>query len=66
MSDQNKETLADTAGSKPISGPLRQQPDRLPGRRDALPPGALGDGLPADPQGDENRQPPANAPTIPE
>jgi hypothetical protein len=39
--------------------------DSLPGRRNALPEGALGR-LPADPQGDENREPPANAPTIPE
>jgi hypothetical protein len=39
--------------------------DSLPGRRNALPEGTL-DRLPADPQGDENREPPANAPTIPE
>jgi hypothetical protein len=38
--------------------------DSLPGQRDALPEGALG-GVPAEPQGDENRSPPANAPTIP-
>lgn len=38
--------------------------DSLPGERNALPPGALG-GIPQDPQGDENRDPPANAPTIP-
>jgi len=38
--------------------------DSLPGERNGLPEGALG-GLPADPQGDENRDPPANAPTIP-
>jgi hypothetical protein len=36
--------------------------DSLPGERNDLPEGALG-GLPADPQGDENRDPPANAPT---
>ena len=39
--------------------------DSLPGERNDLPPGALG-GLPRDPQGDENRDPPPNAPTIPE
>lgn len=39
-------------------------PDRLPGRRDGLPPGSLG-GVPVDPQGDENRDPPRNAPTPP-
>jgi hypothetical protein len=38
--------------------------DSLPGERNDLPAGALG-GLPVDPQGDENRRPPANAPTIP-
>jgi hypothetical protein len=39
--------------------------DSLPGQRNDLPEGAL-DRLPPDPQGDENREPPANAPTIPE
>ena len=39
--------------------------DSLPGQRNDLPVGAL-DHLPAEPQGDENREPPANAPTIPE
>jgi hypothetical protein len=39
--------------------------DSLPGRRDGLPEGALGRS-PAGPQGDENRDPPPNAPTIPE
>lgn len=38
--------------------------DSLPGQRDALPEGALGRSLP-DPQGDENRDPPPNAPTPP-
>lgn len=44
---------------------VRQTHDRLPGQRDSLPPGALG-GMPAAPQGDENRDPPVNAPTPPE
>lgn len=39
-------------------------PDRLPGQRDGLPAGALG-GLPAEPQGDENRTPPESAPAPP-
>ena len=39
--------------------------DSLPGERDGLPAGSLG-GLPVDPQADENREPPPNAPTIPE
>jgi hypothetical protein len=38
--------------------------DSLPGERNDLPEGALG-GLPAEPQGDENREPPPNAPTVP-
>jgi hypothetical protein len=38
--------------------------DSLPGERNDLPEGALG-GVPVDPQGDENRPPPRNAPTIP-
>jgi hypothetical protein len=43
---------------------VRAARDSLPGQRDALPQGALG-GLPPDPQGDENRDPPPNAPTPP-
>jgi hypothetical protein len=39
--------------------------DSLPGQRNDLPEGTL-DRLPAEPQGDENREPPANAPTVPE
>lgn len=43
---------------------VRSARDNLPGQRDALVRGALG-GLPPDPQGDENRDPPPNAPTPP-
>jgi hypothetical protein len=43
---------------------IRSARDSLPGRRDSLPKGELG-GLPPDPQADENREPPAGAPTIP-
>jgi hypothetical protein len=43
---------------------VRRARDSLPGQRNALPEGALG-GLPPDPQGDENRDPPPNAPTPP-
>lgn len=39
--------------------------DSLPGERNDLPAGSLGT-LPAEPQADENREPPPNAPTIPE
>jgi hypothetical protein len=38
--------------------------DSLPGERNGLPEGALG-GTPMEPQGDEHREPPDNAPTIP-
>jgi hypothetical protein len=37
---------------------IRNARDSLPGMRNALPKGALG-GVPTDPQGDENREPPA-------
>ena len=38
--------------------------DSLPGERNDLPEGALG-GVPPEPQGDENRDPPPIAPIIP-
>jgi len=38
--------------------------DSLPGERNDLPEGTL-PSLPVEPQGDENREPPPNAPTIP-
>jgi hypothetical protein len=38
--------------------------DSLPGERNDLPDGTLGR-VPAEPQGDENRDPPPNAPIIP-
>ena len=38
--------------------------DSLPGERNDLPPGTL-DKVPVDPQGDENRDPPPQAPVIP-
>jgi hypothetical protein len=60
MTDQNKAMQPERSWQRPLT-----ESDRLPGRRDGLPPGALG-GLPPDPQGDENRDPPANAPAIPE
>jgi len=43
---------------------IRNARDSLPGERNDLPDGALG-GVPVEPQGDENRPPPPNAPTIP-
>jgi hypothetical protein len=73
MTDQNKATRAPpTAGQPPGGAPggvpredIIANSRALPGGRAALPPGTLR-GLPPDPQGDENRDPPANAPTIPE
>ncbi len=44
---------------------IRSARDSLPGQRNDLPQGTL-DRLPPDPQADENRDPPPNAPTIPE
>jgi len=38
--------------------------DSLPGERNDLPEGTL-PRMPVEPQGDENREPPSNAPTIP-
>ena len=48
-----------TAGQR-----IRTARDSLPGQRDGLPPGSLG-GAKLGPQSDENRDPPANAPTLP-
>jgi hypothetical protein len=63
MIDQNKATTPQRV-TDIADAPLLPT-GRLPGRRDGLPAGALG-GVPVEPQGDENRDPPANAPTIPE
>jgi len=43
---------------------INEAADSLPGQRNNLPPGTL-DRIPPEPQADENRDPPANAPTIP-
>jgi hypothetical protein len=61
MIDQNKATRPDQPA---LGAGVSRETDRLPGSRDGLPAGALG-GVPPDPQGDENRDPPANAPTVP-
>jgi hypothetical protein len=47
-----------------VADRIRNARDSPPGMRDALPKGALG-GVQTDPQGDENREPPAGAPTSP-
>lgn len=43
---------------------IRTARDSLPGQRDAMRPGTLS-GVPTEPHGDENRDPPTNAPTPP-
>jgi hypothetical protein len=60
--DKNDAVSKDTDGR--VEERIRTARDTLPGRRNALPKGALG-GLPPEPQGDENRAPPPNAPSIP-
>jgi hypothetical protein len=65
MTDQNKATQPQRPAERAVGPDLRSNINPLPGRRDGLPAGSLR-GLPPDPQGDENRDPPANAPTIPE
>jgi ferritin-like metal-binding protein YciE len=49
---------------RPVELRVREATDSLPGKRADLPPGTLR-GMPPEPQGDENRDPPANAPTPP-
>jgi ferritin-like metal-binding protein YciE len=49
---------------RPVELRVRGALDSLPGQRADLPPGALR-GLPPEPQGDENRDPPGNAPALP-
>jgi hypothetical protein len=60
--DKNNAVTPNRAGR--LEERIRTSRDSLPGRRNALPAGALG-GLPPEPQGDENREPPPNAPAIP-
>ena len=63
MTASNKPTERAKPIEDRIEERLRFARDSLPGQRDGLPEGTLG-GLPTDPQGDENRDPPANAPII--
>jgi len=51
--------------SRRVETRINSSRDSLPGQRNSLPAGSLG-GLPADPQGDENRDPPRDAPAIPD
>ena len=53
------------ANDSPESVEQRSQHAELPGQRDSLPSGALR-GMPPGPQGDENRDPPPQAPSVPE
>ena len=62
MADKSTEQRS---GTKRIEERMRPDHDCLPGQRSDLPEGTLRP-QPTDPQGDENRTPPPNAPTIPE
>jgi hypothetical protein len=64
MADVDKEAAVNPSQGRRVAERLRFTKDSLPGRRDGLPKGALG-GLPRDPQGDEHREPPPEAPTVP-
>jgi hypothetical protein len=64
MDEVDKEVAVNPTKGGRVEERIRSARDSLPGRRDGLPQGALG-GLPRDPQGDENREPPPGAPTIP-
>ena len=64
MATPEKESVPLERPRTRVAERLRTARDSLPGRRNDLPPGALG-GLPTEPQGDENRDPPPNAPDIP-
>ncbi len=64
MPDENRETVASNVRKRRVERRIASARDSLPGERNDLPEGALGQ-LPVDPQADENRRPPDNAPTIP-
>jgi hypothetical protein len=51
--------------SRAVEKRINSARDSLPGERNDLPEGALGN-VPPEPQGDENREPPPNAPTVPQ
>jgi hypothetical protein len=60
--------MTDKGAQKQRSGRVERRimtaRDSLPGERNDLPEGALG-GVPTEPQADENRDPPPNAPISP-
>jgi len=68
MTDPVERSMTDKDSQKHRSGRVERwintARDSLPGERDDLPEGARG-GVPTEPQGDENRDPPPNAPIIP-
>lgn len=64
MVDSTTPVVPATARKARVAQRLHSARDTLPGERNDLPEGALG-GPPTDPQGDENCDPPANAPTPP-
>jgi hypothetical protein len=64
MAKRNDRDPASRTAQQRVEQRINGAQDSLPGERDALPEGRL-PGVPPDPQGDENRDPPANAPAIP-
>ena len=62
--DQRPSVTPKAVKGRRVEDRIRNARDSLPEMRDALPKGAL-HGVPTDPQGDENREPPAGAPTSP-
>ena len=59
------EPIAPPSRRKRVERRISGARDSLPGERHDLPADALPK-LPAEPQGDENREPPPNAPLLPE
>jgi hypothetical protein len=59
------ETVSPRTRRNRVERRINRARDRLPGERNDLPADALPK-LPPEPQGDENREPPPNAPLIPE
>lgn len=64
MIEDEQKTVAPRVKKQRIAQRIDGARDSLPGGRNDLPTGTLG-GLPVEPQGDENRRPSVNAPTIP-
>jgi hypothetical protein len=64
MSNEQPPPVSPTRQPGHVEQRIGNARDSLPGERNDLPEGALG-GVPVEPQADENRPPPPNAPSIP-